>query len=317
MNKDRRMFEPDEIKGLSDPDRQQRSQQIKQRFDQKRGLYHQLRNQTEAIFHWKEIDAKITSFENDFFNPWNQRWGDVHRGNQEQQLIDYFNEAEKHYNEMDDFVITYAVPRTDSLEVESLKSEILKKIENDILNLKSDINSNLEKGINDLVGLKGELGLQKNFKENIEKELLASKLGKYVFLSLFIIAVSSIPVFIWITKETMIFKDFKDIDLMYLRIGATISLGVLSYFFFSQYRLQQLIGLRYTHLYGFLGGGATYIGQLAGNDEEVKRAINKKLAYLFIELDDISGLVKKSNHPAETTLEKVSELLASAIKKNG
>jgi len=134
---------------------------------------------------------------------------------------------------------------------------------------------------------------------------------------LFIIAVISIPLFFILTVKLSTFTSFTADDLIYIRGGVTIALAVLSYFFFCQYRLQQLISLRYSHLYGFLGGGATYIGQIAGNDDEIKKQINTKLAYLFMELDDVFGLVKKNEHPAEKSLEKFSEILAAVLKKNG
>lgn len=280
-------------------------------------MYHQLRNQPSTVRAWRQVEDKIVEFDNVYYNPWNQRWAEIHRGNQEQQLIEYFAEGEKFYDDMDDFTLSVAIPRHDSVETESLKQEVIKNIENDFLSLKASISSQIETGINNVIGLKAEIGLQKNFKENIEAELKNSDRNKLVFLGLFVIAVFAIPSFFLSTVKLDIFKDLKDLDLIFLRSGVTVTLTVLSYFFFSQYRLQQLISLRYSHLYGFLGGGATYIGQIAGNDEDIKKEINKKLAYLFMELDDVFGLVKKNGHPAEKSLEKVGEIIASAINKNG
>ena len=310
-----KVFDKSELEGKVDPQLQQSAQEIKQRLDQKRNFYHQLRNQYFAVDCWDELNKKIIEFDKDSFTPWNQQWKTHLRSNNAQQIITYFESALLFYEEMDEFVSNLAPQKTDSPEIESLKEEIMHNIENDILSLKADIASQIDEGINNVLGLKAELGLEKNFGQNISTELGASEKYRNRFMAGFIASILAIPLFLLSSFFFEFFKNLNDIEVYSLRAGASISLGFLSYFCYSQYKLYQLICLRYSHLSGFLGGGATFISQLIGSeDNDVKRDINKKLAELFMELEDIFGLVKKNNHPAEISLDKVGKLLEQVTK---
>ena len=310
-----RIFDKNELEGKAGPQLQQAAQEIKQRFDQKRGFYHQLRNQYFVIDSWDDLNKKIVEFDKDSFTPWNQQWKNHQRSNNAQQIIEYFESALPFYEEMDGFVSNLTPQKTDSPEIESLKEEVLHNIESDILSLKADIASQIDEGINNVLGLKAELGLEKNFGQNISTELTASEKYRNRFMTGFITAILAIPAFLFSSFYFEFFQSLDEIEVYSLRVGASISLGFLSYFCYSQYKLYQIICLRYSHLSGFLGGGATFISQLIGSeDNDVKRDINKKLAELFMELDEVFGLVKKNNHPAEISLDKVGKLLEQVTK---
>ena len=180
-----KLFEEEEFEGKAGPQLQQLSQEIKQRFDQKRGFYHQLRNQYFVIDSWNELNKKLIEFDQQKFNPWNQQWANIQRTNDPNQIIQYFKSGQEFYDEMDDFVKEITGNYTHSPEIESLKSDILRNIESDILELKTDISAQVEKGINDVLGLKAELGLQKNFQENIDEELGRSTRFRNIFLGVF------------------------------------------------------------------------------------------------------------------------------------
>jgi len=313
-----RVFEEEEFEGKAGPQLQQLSQEIKQRFDQKRGFYHQLRNQHSVFDSWNELNKKIIEFDQQKFNPWNQRWANIQRTNDPNQIIQYFKEGQEFYDEMDNFIKEITERYSHSPEIESLKDEILRNIESDILELKADISTQVEKGINDVLGLKAELGLQKNFQENIDDELRRSTKFRNIFLWSFIIGMLSIPAFLFFSYTNHFLSDYTTLEKYTLRFAYTISVGFLSYFFFGQYRLYQLITLRYSHLNGFLGGGATFISQIIGTeDSEVKKEINKRLAELFMELEEVFGLVKKNNHPADISLEKAGKLIEQLTELTG
>jgi len=312
------LFEEKEFEGKVGPQLQQLSQEIKQRFDQKRGFYHQLRNQYFVIDSWNELNKKLIEFDQQKFNPWNQQWANIQRTNDPNQIIQYFKSGQKFYDEMDDFIKEITGNYTHSPEIESLKSEILRNIESDILEMKTDISAQVEKGINDVLGLKAELGLQKNFQENIDEELERSTKLRNIFLGSFIISLLSIPAFLFFSYTNHFLSDYTVIEKYTLRFTYTISAGFLSYFFFGQYRLYQLISLRYSHLNGFLGGGATFISQIIGTeDSEVKKEINKRLAELFMELEEVFGLVKKNSHPADISLDKAGKIIEQLTKLAG
>lgn len=305
-----KIFDKSELEGLNGAPLQQAAQEIKSRFDQKRGFYHQLRNQYFVIEHWDDLNKKIVEFDRDKFNPWNQQWANHQRSSNTDQIINFFESAIPFYEEMDNYVSDITVKQTSNPEIEALKKEVLQHIENDILSLKADVTSKIDEGINNVLGLKAELGLEKNFGENITSELKAATTYRNRFMTAFIMAILSIPIFLFSTYYLEFFKNLKDIEVYSLRIGLTVSIAFLSYFAFSQYKLYQLICLRYSHLSGFLGGGATFISQLIGTENnDVKRDMNKKLAELFMELEDVFGLVKKNNHPAEISMDKLGKLL--------
>ena len=62
-------------------------------------------------------------------------------------------------------------------------------------------------------------------------------------------------------------------------MGAISSLGILSYVLFQQFRLHQILHLKYTHLNNFLGGGATYINQLVSQDGELKKDTSGEIIF--------------------------------------
>lgn len=313
-----KIFQKEEIEGKTGTVLQKQTIQIKQRFDQKRNFYHQLRHQPLYFDHWNELHNKIIEFDQEF-TKWNQQWANVQRSNNINSIINSFTTAEIFYSEMDDYISDLQVGSSDSDELQAFKKEILESVERDVLNLQANIYSEIEKGINNLVGLKAEMGLEKNFKDNIDVELTNSKKGRKWFFISFIGSVLLIPLTIFFTYKLKLFQTIDVIDLYIIRVGLVLSIGFLSFFLYKQYRLFQIICLRYTHLQGFLGGGATFISQIIGSENtELKQEINKKLAELFMEIELVFGEAQKSSHPAEASLEKTTELLdkISEITKN-
>jgi len=304
-----KIFKGNEFEGISGAQIQQSAQMVKQKFDQKRGRYHQLRNQYPLSLQWDELNEKIISFDSTVFNIWNQKWGQLNRSNDINQLNNYFNEGNSLFKDMDIFTSSLSISNGNSEDVEALKKEVLARIETDILNLKNDVSVQIEKGINQLVGLNAEMGLEKNFRTNLDKDLTKSNIHRYVFLVLFVLSVSFIPLFLGSTFFVDKIKDLSYIELTTLRLGVMFSLAVLSYFFFTQYKLYQLMSLRYSHLSGFLGGGATFINQLIDGDSASKDDVNKKMAELFMELEMLNGQVRENKHPVEMSIDKAIEVV--------
>ncbi|TOF43932.1 hypothetical protein CGJ22_24735 [Vibrio parahaemolyticus] len=67
-------------------------------------------------------------------------------------------------------------------------------------------------------------------------------------------------------------------------------------------------------MFGFLGGGATFINQLIDGQGESREDINKRMAELFMELEMVNGQVKDSQHPMEVTVDKVIEITEKISK---
>lgn len=303
------IFVENEFEGKNAAQAQQYATTVKQRFDQKRVRIHQFRTQYPMNEFWNELNQTIVEFDNTKFNPWNQKWANINRANNIQQFKDYFTQGNNLFIEIDEYLLNLPIPDENSQEIESLKSEVISKIESDFINLKNEVSLQINEGINKLVGLNAELGLEKNFKTNIESDLKKSNIHRYSFLAGFVLSVLIIPIFLACTFILDSFMSLEYIELLLLRFGVTLSLAVLSYFCFSQYKLYQLISLRYSHLFGFLGGGATFINQLIGGDNDSKDIVNKRMAELFMELEMLNGQVKENQHPVEMTIDKAIEVV--------
>ncbi|ELC0660918.1 hypothetical protein SD340_004303 [Vibrio fluvialis] len=198
--------------------------------------------------------------------------------------------------------------------IEKLSSSLTTTIESQIAELSSNLKEQIESGIKDLIGLKSELGLAKEFGEKIQSELEAAQKKEQRFMLAFIIALVLIPISVFCTN--FLTEGMTDAISGYILKGSiAISLLFVSLFFFSQYRTYMMIRLRYTHLDGFLGGGATFISQLLEADSpDLKLEVNKKLAEMFMSLDDVLKMVQKSKHPTELTLETAETVFDKVSK---
>lgn len=198
--------------------------------------------------------------------------------------------------------------------IESKVSVLSESIDEQISGLSANLEEKVAHGIKDLIGLKSELGLAKEFGGKIQSELEAAQKKEQRFMLAFIIALVLIPVSVFCTNSLT--EGMTDAVSGYILKGSiAISLLFVSLFFFSQYRTYMMIRLRYTHLDGFLGGGATFISQLLEADSpDLKLEVNKKLAEMFMSLDDVLKMVQKSKHPTELTLE-TAETVFDKISK--
>ncbi|MCE7622111.1 hypothetical protein [Vibrio fluvialis] len=179
--------------------------------------------------------------------------------------------------------------------------------------LSAAVREDISKGIQDLIGLKSELGLAKQFGGKIQDELKDAKATEKTFFSALIVCLVLIP-FI----NGVILFSFSGLDLLskYLLMGSvTLSILFVSYFLYAQYRTYMMLRLRYTHLDGFLGGGATFLSQLLeAENPEFKLEVNKKLAEMFMSLDDVLQMVHKSKHPTELTLDTAEKVFDKVSK---
>ena len=64
------IFEPGSLDGLNQNQLQQKSNEIKTSFDQKRNFYHQARNRhTEDFETWTELQKKVNEFDQHHYTP--------------------------------------------------------------------------------------------------------------------------------------------------------------------------------------------------------------------------------------------------------
>ncbi|MFV0237620.1 MAG: hypothetical protein ACK5HU_03655 [Flavobacteriales bacterium] len=155
--------------------------------------------------------------------------------------------------------------------------EVLKRIDEDMITIKTNVIEQITNGIKNVLDLKSELGLQANFADNLKKVRTTSKVTKYLFLIGFVLSLIGISTFLIFSYKLSYIQDLETYEKILVRIGAISSLAILSYVLFQQFKLYQILHLKYTHLDNFLGGGATYISQLVSQDGELKKRLIKSL----------------------------------------
>jgi hypothetical protein len=145
-------------------------------------------------------------------------------------------------------------------------------------------------------------------------ELERNDKRRFLFLCSFIASLVLISIFVLCSFLSYFLPSLSTESKFLVRLGTLIPLSFLSYFLFTQYRLYQILQLKLAHLKGFLGGGSTYINQLIGQDNETKRDTNKKLAQMFVDIDDIIVHIKEIKHPADATLTSLSTNMDTLTK---
>ncbi|WMX12424.1 hypothetical protein [Aureispira sp. CCB-E] len=314
MNNFESIYSPQELTSLTKTqDIQAKGQEIKRRIDLLRNYFHQFRNQIHNIENWTKYNKVVATFDQKW-TPWHQKWGTILRTSNPQSYIDFFNEGIDLFKELSEErekIASIVISHSD--EVESLKREVLEKIDQDMAQIKIDVLEKINEGINNVVSLKAELGLNKNFEDSISQERENAKKIKQYYLWSFIASMIIISTLIILS---FFLKSISQLDL-FSRISIRLSiipLGILSYFLFTQFKLHQLLDLKYTHLNNFLGGGATYISQLISQDPESKKIINQKIANMFMDINDLISRVKTNKHPVTEIKNKTESIVNDSLK---
>ena len=95
MDNNFKIFKPDDLNGLATgtPDLQRKAAVIKQRFDFRRSVYHTQRNNITDFDRWRDLNDLLNQFEQTQFNVWNQKWANINRANDINQIRNYFEEG--------------------------------------------------------------------------------------------------------------------------------------------------------------------------------------------------------------------------------
>lgn len=308
------IYKESEFDGLQPNQIQQLGNTIYQRINQKRNYYQNQRsNSMISPYQWNDLQQMIANFDL-AYNNWSRNWGNVSRQQTSKAFIDYFNQIVPEINKLDEKIDDLRPKYEHSESVEEIKKEILAKIDSDLANLANQINIQITNGIQDLIDLKAEYKLQDTFFEAIKSERKYSDNQRKLYLNLFVGSVLLIPMFLLFSFLIPRINDLA-ISLQWsIRVTISVTLGLLSIFFFNQYRVSRIILLKYKHLSNFIGGGATFISELIGLNEEAKKDVNRKLADMFINIEDLMSSIKRSKHPSENAMESARKIVDSVTK---
>ncbi|HEY1027843.1 MAG TPA: hypothetical protein VGE28_09475 [Pseudomonas sp.] len=288
------------------------AQDSKAKFDKKKAYLATLITSPNLLQHWDEATERLKKFDEDY-KAWNLNYSKAIQTKLQIPIADILSSGQKLLEDLQSYFESIIPNETRSNDIERLKSEIMSEIERKIEQLSVSIDEKVTTGLNNIINLKAEIGLAGNFGDNLMKELESATKSKDSFIKIFVGAILSIPLSIIIFES--LYPGDNQIFSTTVKLGLAASFGFFSYFAFSQYKLYQLLTFRYKHLIGFLGGGATFIGQLVdGDDIELRSEINQKMASLFMSIDDVLGLIKRNKHPAEFSAEKAIKLFESAAK---
>lgn len=309
------IYDKSELEVLTGPAIQQKGNEIHQRFAQKRSYFHQVRNSPFiSTDNWNELNKKLVEFDNNQFKTWNQQWSNISRQQNVNSYSTHFDKGQEIFKELEELINEVSPKFEHSESVEALKEEILTKVDNDINSLASEIKKQVEDGIQDLVALKAEYKLQDTFAESIKTQKSNSKTQKDLFFKLFVGSVVLIPILV---LTSFLIPKINNLEIWFqwsIRLLISVTLGILSVFLYNQYKIYHLINLKYSHLYNFIGGGATFVAELVGLKESLKKEFNKKVANMFIDIDDILAIIKRAKHPTENISETSSKTLDSVMK---
>ncbi|WP_421802697.1 hypothetical protein [Flagellimonas sp.] len=311
------IYDESEFDGLAPNLLQQKGQEIKQRFDQRRNFYNSLRNNQIDFDKWITLNKELSNFDKTKFPNWNNQWNNVYRTSNINSYTSYFNQGIDLFKEFEENadLENYKPTIQHSDGIEELKAELIEKIDSDMVTIKNSIIESVNEGIQNVVNLKAELGLSKNFADNLEKDRKTANITRFAFLGAFILSILIIGIWVIFSYDLKIMTDLELYEKIAVKIGVAIPLGFLSYFFFNQFKIYQLIHLKYSHLSNFLGGGATYISQLIGQDTESRKTTNQKLATMFMEIDDLMSTIKKQKHPTDSTFENGNKTINTILNR--
>lgn len=281
----------------------------------------------ELIKRTDEVHQLLSKLKQSFIPPQGSKINSSHpsqfgEDKKSKLLVEKIQVFIENYQALDDYRIGHSsVGRLEEkflTRISELEESVFGDAQKRIDELTTTVRDDIKTGIDKLLNLKSELGLAEQFGEKIQNELKAAKKKEFLFMSAFIVTL--LVIFPIVLLQTYSFAhdvtNKVDVSSAYILQGSvSIPLLIISLFFFSQYRTYMMIRLRYTHLDGFLGGGATFLSQLLESDNpEFKLEINKKLAELFMSLDDVLKMVQKSKHPAELTLETAESVFDKLSK---
>lgn len=309
------LFESSELDSTPPEMLQQKASEIKQRFDMRRNVYHHNRNTLLLDRErWVKFDREIQAFEIQF-NSWNNQWGQFYQSNDINIYKQYFLNGNTVYEKIEKFLQdTPIVTSIDANALEIFRQNFQNTMEKRFVDITNQFSVQVSEGINSLVRLKGELGLTKDFGDKIKDQVVGAKLGNWIFFSLFLISLILYGVTITVPFFYSPFKDFAYWEQWGLRLSFSIPIGLIIFFIYNQYRFYKLSYTKYQHLEIFLGGGITSLHSLLEANSTLKDDASKKIADLFINIDDILKPISSKNSPYPIDIKDLNQTISELTK---
>lgn len=186
----------------------------------------------------------------------------------------------------------------------------------------ADLRAALDAGIARVEAIKRDTVLQGSFGEHVGRLRSGAQVAGFVWMGAFVGILLGAA---WFGYRAVAPHDTWG---LVGRLLVAAPAAVLAYFCFGQYKQQRLAEIKYGHLVGFLRGGAKEIGEMLvgsaqGGGADVARELNKRLAEILLDVDDLANATRKAGLPTQELtkvlgqIQKTAEALGPFTKRGG
>jgi hypothetical protein len=215
------------------------------------------------------------------------------------------------------------------VDVDALASKVASTVEDSVLKAGAGLTAlttKMEEALREFVDVKRETLLIGSFAKHLGSQLRNARRAEFAFLVAAVLCLVGIPaahLFLTNSHQASIVagpgeakalaeqvERLKSVDGYLLRGALTISLGALAYLFFGQYKVYRLESFRCSHLIGFVSGGARELEGLVTTDADgggLREELNHRLVDAFLNIDEVSGAVRKARFPTSEVASQVRE----------
>ncbi len=322
------IFDEEEFNNLTEAEKRSKAQSIQQLFIQRRSNYHQIRNQTLDLQAHKTISEAIIDFDTKF-SAWNNQTQQTVRQNNINQIVSQFQSGNELFRPMEELYHNFlieGIPYGFGIKdfVSNIEEKFSRKYE-DMLEhsrktqaaLKEELLNKISEGIDDVLNLKNELKITGTFKERIEKQLTDSPQKAKTYFGWFIASVVLLCILLVGSFFIPSLKSLEWYASLALRASVALPIFWISQTLYNNYKYYRVAEMKYDHLDRLLGGGASEITRMI-DDHEAKALAYHRLSELFLDIQDLTGIVSSDKHPTQKSLNEATEMIkqVKAITKD-
>lgn len=309
------IFQNTDFLDISPEQVQVRAGEIRQRFDMRRNIYHHIRNNSPlSVATWVDFDRAMINFETEY-NMWTMDWSAAHQSNEIAFLTSHFNSGNAIFQKIESIIEQNGIIASIDLgEFKRFQSYIQADIHTKFSDLTHLVESKISEGISNLLSLKGELELTKNFDEKIKSKVKSSNFGSWAFFTAFLVSIIGYGCLITLPFAIDPLKSLNSWEQIGIRVSISIPAGIIILFIYNQYRFYKLSHSKYEHLDIFLGGGISSLQSILGANEDLKIEINKKISDQFVNVDDLVRPILSKSTPYPLDIKDINKALSELTK---
>jgi len=182
-----------------------------------------------------------------------------------------------------------------------IKTNVVDRLNSQWSTLQNNLTRKIEEGIQSVLNIKLTLGVTGVFKDQIEGEITRNREDAKKYFDRFMLTLLAIPVLLGSTYILNSITKLEWQDALFLRLSIVIPLIWLAKWYSTNYTYSQLAAIKFDHLNRLLGEGAPTIAKLVEADQSAKSEVYKRLAELFLDINDLTSFAgNQPKHPAES-----------------